>query len=152
LLRAPRERVWRAISDSKQFGTWFGAEFYGPFAEHATVAGKLVPTAVDPEVAKLQQPHAGRVLTIRVERVEPMRRFAFRWHPITVEGAVDLSKVATTLVEFALEDAPEGTMLKITESGFDSLPSERRDASFKSHEGGWTHQAGLIEKYLARTA
>jgi uncharacterized protein YndB with AHSA1/START domain len=149
LLRAPRERVWRAISNSKEFGTWFGVAFDAPFVAGADIVGRISPTKVDPEVAKLQQPHEGKAFRISVDRIEPMRLFSFRWHPGAVDPKVDYSKEPTTLVVFELEEAPGGTMLTITESGFDRIPLERRAAVFAGNDAGWTHQAKNVEKYLA---
>jgi uncharacterized protein YndB with AHSA1/START domain len=152
LLRAPRERVWRAISDAKEFGSWFGVRFDGPFAEGARLTGKITPTTVDAEVAKMQEPYAGKAFDWTVERIEPMRRLAFRWHPHAVDSGVDYSKEPTTLIEFELLDAPGGILLKISESGFDQIPLERRAKAFKANEGGWEHQTRLIEKYLAKAS
>ncbi len=149
LLRAPRERVWRAISDSSQFGTWFGVDFDGPFVDGARLTGRIVPTKVDAEVAKLQQPHAGKPFEFTVDRIEPMQRFSFRWHPYAVEPGVDYSKEPMTLVEFVLADAAGGILLTITESGFDRIPLARRAQAFAANEGGWEKQTQLIEKYLA---
>jgi uncharacterized protein YndB with AHSA1/START domain len=150
LLRAPPERVWRAISDPKEFGTWFGVEFDGPFVAGARVTGRIVPTRVDAQVAKAQEPHAGAKFECTIDRVEPMRLFSFRWHPYGVEQGVDYSKEPTTLVTFALEEAAGGTKLTITETGFDQIPLERRAKAFSANAEGWAMQAKLIEKYLAR--
>jgi len=149
LLRAPRERVWRAISDVHEFGTWFGVRFDGPFVPRQPLRGVIVPTAVDPEVAALQKPHQGTAFEILVERIEPPRLLSFRWHPFGVEKGVDYSAEPTTLVEFVLEEAPGGTLLKLTESGFDNIPIERRARAFTANDGGWSKQMTLIEKYLA---
>jgi uncharacterized protein YndB with AHSA1/START domain len=149
LLHASRERVWRAISDSKQFGSWFGVEFDGPFVAGASITGKIVPTTVDAEVAKTQEPYKGFRFEFAVDRVEPMRLFSFRWHPFAVDSGVDYSKEPSTLVAFQLEDSSGGTMLTVTESGFDQIPLERRAKAFAANEGGWTAQMKLIEKYLA---
>src|SRR4029077_4232843 len=140
VLRAPRERVWRAISDAKQFGSWFGVAFDGPFAEGARLTGKIVPTTVDTEVAKIQVPYAGKTSEWTVERIEPMKRLSFRWHPYAVEEGVDYSKEPTTLIEFELTDAAGGILLTITESGFDQIPLARRAKAFKANEGGWEIQ------------
>jgi len=148
LLRAPRERVWQAISDARQFGTWFGVAFDGPFAAGARLTGRIVPTQVDAEVAALQKPHEGRTFEIFVDRIEPMHRLSFRWHPYAVDPGVDYSKEPTTLVAFDLEEAPGGTLLTITESGFDKIPLARRAQAFAANEGGWAKQTQLIEKYL----
>jgi len=152
LLRAPRERVWRAISDAKQFGSWFGVAFDGVFAEGARLTGKITPTTVDAEVAKMQEPYAGRAFVWTVECIEPMRRISFRWHPFAIEEGFDYSKEPTTLIEFELADAPGGILLTITESGFDQIPLARRAKAFQANEGGWEMQTRLIEKYLAKTS
>lgn len=149
LLRAPRERVWRAVSDAKEFGAWFGVEFDGAFAPGARIKGKIVPTQADPEVAKMQEPYTGMAFDFTVERIEPMRLFSFRWHPFAVEPGVDYSKEPMTLVVFELQEAAEGTLLKITESGFDRIPLARRARAFAANEGGWEHQTRLIAKYLS---
>jgi uncharacterized protein YndB with AHSA1/START domain len=149
LLRAPRDRVWRAISDAQEFGTWFGVAFDGPFVAGKRLTGRIVPTKVDAGVAKAQEPHAGKAFEITVDRIEPMRLFSFRWHPFAVDPGIDYSSEPATLVTFELEDAPGGTNLTIIESGFDRVPLERRAKAFTSNEQGWTAQAKLIEKYLA---
>jgi len=149
LLRASRERVWRAISDSKQFGSWFGVKFDGPFAAGKKMTGRIVPTTVDAEVAKSQKPYEGFRFELSVERVEPMRLFSFRWHPFAVDPGVDYSKEPGTLVAFELDEVSGGTMLTVIESGFDQIPLERRAKAFASNEQGWAAQMKLIEKYLA---
>jgi uncharacterized protein YndB with AHSA1/START domain len=152
LLKAPRDRVWRAISDAKEFGTWFGVAFDGDFAPGARVTGKIVPTKVDPEVAKMQEPYSGMSFDFTVDTIEPMRRISFRWHPFAVEPGVDYSKEPTTLIVFELEEAAGGTLLTITESGFDQIPLARRAKAFTANEQGWEKQIKLVEKYLALAA
>jgi uncharacterized protein YndB with AHSA1/START domain len=148
LLRAKRERVWRAISDPTEFGSWFGVKFDGPFAAGKPTKGRIVPTQVDPEVAKLQKPHEGKVFEFRIDRIEPMRLFSFRWHPYAIEDR-DYAEEEPTLVTFELEEVSGGTQLTVTESGFDRIPLERRALAFAANEGGWEHQVRNIEKYLA---
>lgn len=150
ILRAPRDRVWCAISDAKQYGAWFGAEFDGAFVAGAKLTATIVPTQADPVVAKSQEPFRGRTFSFEVERIEPPRLIAFRWHPYAVDLARDYSQEPTTLIELELTEAPDGhTTLTITESGFDKLPASRRAEAFTMNAGGWTAQLGLIEKYLA---
>jgi uncharacterized protein YndB with AHSA1/START domain len=151
LLRAPVDRVWNAISDAKQFGTWFGVEFDDQFAPGASISGRIVPTKVDAEVARMQEPYTGMACDVTVERIEPMSLFSFRWHPYAIEPGADYSKEPTTLVTFALKKVPEGTRLTISESGFDRVPLARRAEAFASNEQGWAIQSTLIEKYLAQT-
>ena len=150
LLHAPRERVWRAITDSREFGTWFGMRIAQPFTAGATVRGTIVPTAVDAEVARQQKPYEGIAFEIVIDRIEPQRLFSFRWHPGAVDPNVDYSAEPTTLVTFELAEVQDGTMLTVTESGFDRIPLERRASAFTSNEGGWTMVLTLIEKYLAQ--
>ena len=149
-LRVPRERVWRAISEAKRFGSWFGVDFNGEFAAGTRVTGRIAPTKVDPEVAKLQQPYVGFPFEFHIERMEPMSLFSFRWHPSAVDRSADYSAEPMTLVEFRLEEVAQGTLLTITESGFSRIPLERRAKAFTSNEGGWTHQLKRIERYLDR--
>ena len=150
VLRAPIGRVWRAVSDARAFGAWFGVEFEEPFVAGSKLKGRIVPTQVDPEVAKLQEPHAGTPFEWSVEKIEPERAISFRWHPFAIEKGHDYSSEPTTLIVFELEEVADGTRLTITESGFDGIPLERRAKAFTANEGGWEHQLKLVEKYLAR--
>ena len=152
LLRAPQERVWNAVSDAKQFGSWFGVTFEGPFTANTRLVGKMTGTTVDPEIAKRQKVHEALAFEFLIDRIEPKRLFSFRWHPYAVEAGYDYSKEPTTLVTFELEPASGGTMLTITESGFDKIPIERRARAFEMNNGGWDAQSKLIEKYLAQAA
>jgi uncharacterized protein YndB with AHSA1/START domain len=152
LLHAPLEKVWRAISDSREFGSWFGMRLDGPFVAGARVGGEIVPTTVDPDVAAAQKPYEGQRFDIVVERVEPMRLLSFRWHPGVPDPDADLSKEPTTLVVFQLEERPDGTLLTIVESGFDDIPLARRAEALEGNAEGWEAQLMLIGKYLARAA
>ncbi|MCB1058354.1 MAG: SRPBCC family protein [Acidobacteria bacterium] len=150
VLHAPLERVWRAITDAREFGGWFGMRLDGPFVAGERVTGEIVPTTADPEVAEHQKPYAGVRFDLFIEDIEPMRRFSYRWHPGAVDPDIDTSKEPTTLVVFELEEVPEGTKLTITESGFDAIPLARRAAVFEQNEMGWEGQLRLIRKYLAQ--
>lgn len=152
VLNAPIERVWRAISDAHAFGTWFGITFEGPFIAGQTIRGHITPTRVDPEVAKLQEPHAGTPFEWRVEQIMAPNRISFRWHPYAVERERDYTSEPTTLIEFELTAVAQGTRLVITESGFSQIPLERRAEAFTSNEGGWEHQTKLLAKYLSAYA
>ena len=149
VLHAPLTRVWDAIADSQKFGAWFGVTFDGPFVAGLHVTGKIRPTTVDPEVAKLQAPYEGKTFDFYVETIEPKRRISFRWHPYAVEPGIDYSKEPTTLIVFELEETGANTSLTITETGFDQIPLERRAKAFAANDGGWTMQTTLLSKYLA---
>jgi len=139
LLRAPRARVWRALTDSKEFGAWFQVSFTEPFRPGATVHGRITyPGKEDLE------------MTIVIEAMEPERLFSFRWHPYAVDPAKDYSNEPMTLIEFKLQDADGGTRLRLSESGFDGIPIERRAEALRMNDGGWTAQMKAIERYLAQ--
>jgi uncharacterized protein YndB with AHSA1/START domain len=152
ILKATRERVWNAISDSGCFGTWFGAEIDGPFIAGKEAVGRIAPTKVDPDVARMQEAYRGLPWRVVVERIEPMTLFSFRWHPGAVDPMHDYSEEPMTLVTFELADAEDGTLLTITESGFDRIPIERRAKAIEGNDAGWIHQTKLIEKYLTLAA
>jgi uncharacterized protein YndB with AHSA1/START domain len=135
-LRATPARVWRALSTAREFGAWFGAELREDFAPGATVHGKVT--------------YQGKNLTItfQVERMEPERLLAFRWHPYAVDPSIDYASEPTTLVELALTPAPDGTLLTVTESGFDAIPAARRAKAFEMNGAGWAQQLENIAKYV----
>lgn len=149
-LRAPLPRVWRAISDSSEFGAWFGVKFDKPFTPGAALHGICVPTTADPDIANQQKSYEGVAFDITVEEIVPEQRFSFRWHPYAMDPNVDYNAEPTTLVAFTLEEAAGGVILKIIESGFDGIPLERRAKAFSANEDGWTMMATLVEKYVNR--
>jgi uncharacterized protein YndB with AHSA1/START domain len=142
-LKAPISRVWRALTDYHEFGTWFGVKLDGPFAAGQVSRGWI--TYPGYEHVKWEA---------FVQEMEPECLFSFTWaHPKSFERAdysPDYSKEPTTLVEFRLEKTATGTMLVVIESGFDKLPAERRLEAFRRNEGGWTQQMTNIENYVAQ--
>jgi len=157
-LRAPVARVWRAIADAREFGSWFGFEFEGDFAPgkavRGTFQGKLDESAliehqkslgVRPSKLKLPEPNA---TFCTIERIEPERYFSFRWIPYGIDAEIDPKNEPTTLVEFRLEPIPEGTLLTIVESGFERVPAHRRERAFRMNEGGWAAQADNVKKHV----
>jgi uncharacterized protein YndB with AHSA1/START domain len=157
-LRAPVSRVWKAIADAKEFGKWFGIVLEGEFAEGKTMRGtwdasmdeetiQRVQKAMGLPPSKLRMPD-GNAVFCSVERVEPERYFSFRWIPYGIDAEVDPKNEPTTLVEFSLEKAPEGTLLTIVESGFDRVPEKRRDRAFRMNTGGWAAQAENLRKHV----
>ena len=149
LLHAPRARVWRALADSAQFGEWFGVTFDAPFAPGKAMRGVLVGTVVDAVIADAQRQHARVPFDITIDRIEPERLFSFRWHPFAIDPSVDYSHEPTTLIEFVLADAPDGTQLTVSESGFDGIPLDRRAAAFAANAQGWAIMVTIVERYLA---
>ncbi|MGV0770536.1 SRPBCC family protein [Mycobacterium syngnathidarum] len=149
LLKASLDRVWRAVSDSGEFGRWFGVRFDGPFVPGQSVNGVITPTEVDDEVAAMQEPYAGEADAWHIVAVEAPHRLAFRWHPYAVEPGADYAAEPTTLVEFTLAEAEGGVLLRIVESGFDAIPAARRKSAFEANSEGWAHQTEMVRKYLA---
>jgi uncharacterized protein YndB with AHSA1/START domain len=138
-LRAPRKRVWQALTDSAQFGEWFGITLDGPFQVGKTVRGKHPVSG------------AGHILVeYTVEKMEPETLFSYRWHPYACDPNYDYSGEATTLVEFRLRDDGGGTLLTVTESGFDRIPASRRDEAFRKNTDGWTKQLVKIQQYVEK--
>ena len=151
-IKAPRSRVWRALSVPEEFGHWFGGRFEAKvFEPGARIRVQHAPTQVDPEVAAMQEKALAEVKDksweMAIDRVIPERLFSFRWHPFAIDPKIDYSKEPTTLIEFTLEDAPGGTMLTVVESGFDKVPLERRLKAFEANAQGWGLVVKLIEKY-----
>ncbi len=141
VLRAPRARVWQALTDAEAFGRWFGVELAGPFAPGRRVAGRVTHEGYE---------HVPFEIT--VERMEPERLLAWRWHPNSVDPGVDYSAEPTTLVVFELTDVAEGTQLAVVESGFDGIPLSRRVTAYRGNEDGWAQQMIAIERYLSGSA
>jgi uncharacterized protein YndB with AHSA1/START domain len=158
-LRASVSRVWRAITDSQEFGKWFGFKLEGAFEPGRAMKGTFEGQLDEGEIREAQKsmgvapsgiklpPPASTFCT--VERIEPERYFSFRWIPYGIDAdIVDLASEPTTLVEFKLEPAPEGTQLTIVESGFDRVPEKRRLRAFRMNDGGWAAQGENLKKYV----
>jgi uncharacterized protein YndB with AHSA1/START domain len=149
-LQASRARVWRALADSGEFGTWFGMKFNRGFSPGAKMTGVISPTAVNAEVAAAQKPYEGMAFEMVIGPMEPERLLSFRWHPNAVDPSVDYSSEPTTLVEFVLQEVEGGVMLTVTESGFDQIPAVRRAKAFTANDGGWTKMVTLVGEYLVQ--
>jgi uncharacterized protein YndB with AHSA1/START domain len=136
-LKAPIARVWRAVTDYEQFNEWFKVALDAPFVPGQSTRGKVTYPGYE-----------HMVMEVVVEKMEPERLFSFRWIPYEVGSNADFSKEITTLVEFRLESAGDGTLLTVTESGFDALPPERRDKAYRMNEQGWAEQMTNIETHV----
>jgi uncharacterized protein YndB with AHSA1/START domain len=136
-LKAPIERVWRAVSDHKEFGTWFQVELEGPFVAGQEARGRITHPGYEHVVWK------AKIVTI-----EPPTRLAFTWHPYGVDPDIDYDQEEPTLVEFKLEPIATGTRLVVVESGFDKVPAHRREEAFRMNDGGWTQQVQNIKAHV----
>jgi uncharacterized protein YndB with AHSA1/START domain len=139
-LKAPLSRVWRAITDSREFGTWFRVNIEGPFVAGRNAEGQITHPGYEHVRWK-----------VLIQKIEPERLFSFTWHPYAIDPQVDYSEETPTLVEFRLEKTAAGTLLVVTESGFDKVPAERRAEAFRMNDGGWAAQMKNIESHVARS-
>ena len=137
-LKAPVARVWRALTDYREFGEWFRVKLDGPFLPGEVSRGHMLY----PGYEHIQWAAV-------VQKMETERLFSYTWHPYAIDPEVDYSGETPTLVEFRLEAMADGTLLVLTESGFDKVPAHRRDEAFRMDEGGWTEQMKNIEAYIA---
>ncbi len=138
-LKAPISRVWRALTDHLEFGAWFGVKLDGPFVVGQPASGRITHPGYE---------HLKWEVTVK--QMQPEKLFAFTWHPYAVEPEVDYSKETPTLVEFRLEKTETGTLLVVTESGFDRVPGSRRLEAFRMNSEGWEIQMKNIEKHVAQ--
>jgi len=137
-LEAPISRVWRALTDYREFGAWFRVKLEGPFVPGQTTHGQM--TYPGYEHLKFE---------LVVQKIEPERLFSYTWHPYAVDPEINYSTEKPTLVEFKLEKTEGGTLLSVTESGFDKIPANRQAEAFRRNEGGWVIQLENIRKYVA---
>jgi len=138
-LNATRARVWRALTDAKEFGQWFGMALEGSFVAGQPISGRLtIPN------------YEHLTFSFDVEKITPMDYFAIKWHPHAVEVDYDYSKDPKTLVEFTLTGKDGAIVLTVAESGFDKLPAARRTLAFRETYGGWGFQLKNIEAHVAK--
>lgn len=140
-IAAPVSRVWQALTDSRQFGEWFMVRMEGPFVAGQPVAGQITHPGYE---------HVR--MGIVVKAIEPETLFSYTWHPYAVDPNVDFTKEEPTLVEFRLQPITGGTLLTVTESGFDKIPSDRRAEAFRRNDGGWAQQMKNIQTYVSKTS
>jgi uncharacterized protein YndB with AHSA1/START domain len=140
-LKADVATVWRALTDHREFGQWFGVKLDGPFAPGEVVRGHITYPGYE---------HHRWEAT--VQKMEPERLFSFTWHPYAIDPAIDYTQEPLTLVEFSLEPKDGSTVLVVTESGFDAIPKERRFEAFRMNDNGWAIQMTNIEAHVAQAA
>jgi uncharacterized protein YndB with AHSA1/START domain len=126
LARPPRD-VWPALTTAEGLSAWFGEcatiELWPGGAASMTFAG-------------------GMTVEMRVERVEEPSVFAYTWRLPDLPD----DDPRRTYVEFTLEPDGDGTLLRVTESGFAQLPGDARGEMYDSHNEGWSRElAELVE-------
>lgn len=133
-INAPIELVWRALTDHREFGAWFGVALEGPFTAGRMARGQMTISGYE---------HLKWEATVK--KMEAPRYFAFTWHPYAVDPEIDYSTEPPTLVEFHLEPTDTGTRLQVVETGFDALPAHRRPDALRMNEAGWSFQMQNIK-------
>ena len=136
-LKASVSRVWRALTDYREFGQWFRVELEGSFVPGQVSRGRITYPGFE---------HV--TMQVTVQKMEHERLFSYTWHPYAIDPKVDYSGEPPTLVEFKLEKIPSGTRLTVIESGFDKIPANRRAEAFRKNEGGWAAQLQNIERHV----
>ena len=137
-LKASPARVWRALTDHREFGEWFRVKLDGPFVPGKKTRGRITYPGYE---------HL--TMEVVVQTMEPERLFSFHWHPYAVDPKVDYTKEPPTLVEFRLQKSATGTLLNVTESGFDAIPAARRDEAFRMNSGGWEQQLKNVNAHVS---
>ena len=133
-LKAPVARVWRALTDYREFGEWFRVALEGPFVPGQVSRGHITWPGYEHLVWEAV-----------VQKMEPEKLFSFTWHPYAVDPSVDYSGETPTLVEFTLQEIASGTLLTVSESGFENIPAHRRSEAFRMNDGGWAQQIRNID-------
>jgi uncharacterized protein YndB with AHSA1/START domain len=139
-LDAPVSRVWRALTDHREFGEWFRVNLEGPFVPGQVARGRITHPGYE---------HV--VWQATVKEMTPQSVFSFTWHPYAIDPKVDYSNERPTLVEFRLTPTGRGTLLVITESGFDHIPAHRRMEALRMNSTGWEAQTGNIAKHVSQS-
>jgi len=131
-IKAPVSRVWRALTDHHEFGTWFRVRLDGPF--------------VPGQVSRGQTTYPG----YEHVRWEASSR---KWSPNGCSrspGILTRSTRTRIIPMSPLHSIPTGTLLRVVESGFDKLPSKRRPEAFRMNESGWSEQIKNLAEHVER--
>jgi uncharacterized protein YndB with AHSA1/START domain len=133
-IEAPIDVVWRMVTEPEQMTRWFADEV------------DLDP-AVGAEGELRFKTH--RTFTLRVEAVEPMHRFAFRWAAVPGDKPPGGNSL---LVEFTLSEEAGGTRLRVVESGFEHLDwSDAEIAKYADdHNHGWNMYLGRLRDLVVQ--
>lgn len=125
-VKAPRERVWTALTDPAELLRWF-----------PTTACEFDPTPGAP--ARFVWDEGGDEAI--VEEVEPLARLVDRWRPLGSDRPY-------TTVTIELTDADDGTLVTLTERGFSSLPDQIHEQSYEGNDAGWRDELEELRAYL----
>lgn len=125
-VRAPRDRVWQAITTPELLLRWFPTRV----AEVELRVGGAMRLGWD---------EGGDEAII--DLVDPPTRFVFRWRP------ADTDRPYTT-VTFHLEERDGVTTVTLTERGFASLPDQIHAQSYDGNAAGWADELEELRRLL----
>ncbi|ABZ92958.1 Conserved hypothetical protein [Leptospira biflexa serovar Patoc strain 'Patoc 1 (Ames)'] len=133
---APLHKIWDALTNSKQFGKWFGVKLESEFVEGNTTLGMNTLKGFEMK------------MEFRIKKIQPQSYFSYSWIPFPLDQSFDYTKEEPTLVEFFLVEKGDKTELRVKESGFDLITASRRAEAFRMHSGGWDAQLKNIESFV----
>ena len=132
IIHAPRSRVWKALTTPSEFSTWFRANVSATeFREGDRI-----------DLVSTYPGHEGTAFFIQIDKIEPEHCFVWRWGPVKATAE---DKLTTVTIE--LEEIPQGTRVKVTESGFDQFSLEQRAKAFEANTQGWKLQTQNLRNY-----
>jgi uncharacterized protein YndB with AHSA1/START domain len=135
-IKAPPERVWRALTSAAELSAWF----------QVTIEGEIAP-GNEVWMTSVHPGHAGQRFRVRFVEMTPPERFVWQWHPGAVDPAVDYSKEPSTTVTFTLKPSGTGTQLTVAETGFDTISLARRAKVYGDNSQGWTEVLVWLQRY-----
>ena len=136
-IKAPPERVWRALTDARELSAWF----------QVTIEGDIAP-GQEVWMTTVHTEHAGQRFRVRFVEMTPPTRFVWQWHPGEVDPNFDYSREPRTTVTFTLEPSESGTRLSVAETGFNEISLARRAKAYKDNSQGWTVVLVWLLKYV----
>jgi len=124
-LAASSDRVWAALTDPAEVSAWFGSS-----------------TELEPALGAEGRFGFGDegTFAVRIEAFEPGRRLVWRW---AEEPDTALDAGPTSLVEWTLEPAGDGTRLGVRETGLRTM------RNLEMNTGGWFEELGELREHLA---
>jgi uncharacterized protein YndB with AHSA1/START domain len=132
LIRAPRQLVWRTITEPAQLEQWYAPGC--PWEIAALQAGAIVKfynTDTDIQLAT-------------IEVIEPPHQLTLRWQLDPAHPGI------TLLNSFLLEEENGDTRLTVSQAGYESLPDGMREEQFRQDAEAYTAIAESLKRFLER--
>ncbi|MFN8374412.1 MAG: SRPBCC domain-containing protein [Anaerolineae bacterium] len=120
-INAPRERVWRAITETEQIMRWWNKDDRWE-----------IPALRVGETIKFIFGNPVTVMLATIDVVEPPHKFSLLWPPQPQYH--NLRMVLT----YVLTEENGGTRVTVSETGFEALPDAVRQERFEKTGAGYT--------------